>query len=349
MAVNNGPYPVAPAVEVMLTGVPQGRAGERQRGRLRLCHRRLDYRRTGPSTTSAASLGRTEGPTLTLVTAGGGDPTLRRDIESMEHYSVCVDSGGQNVAASGESDCESTSGNSWHTAAYYDIKDHNNTATVQALDGTATGEGASDVPRLLSLQRYGTIAILRWMKVDQVNGFRVTHYHVERDGVIVANDVKEDILGNVYVDLGVDINEPHVSYRVRAVNRLRVPGPWSLPAGGVLAEAPGAPTGLTATASDEVGRIDLSWFAPSAESGLSYRIEHSSDGQSYDVLVQSQSGTTYTHSRLPPAATQYYRVATLKGGVTSTWVSCPGDDEDRTWGAERPDRDGERRPWAASS
>ena len=314
MAVNNGPD-AAPSVRVtgLPTGVTESFASE---GSYDSASGVWTIGKLDTRPIRQAS-GLIPFPTLALVAAADA-PDITAAIENTQNYSVCINSDGEDVAASDQSVCESTSGNSWHTAAYYDYKDGNNTATIAVESGT--GAGAADVPRLLSLQRYGTIAILRWMKVDQVNGFRVTHYHVERDGVIVANDVKEDILGNVYVDLGVDINEPHVSYRVRAVNRLRVPGPWSLPAGGVLAEAPGAPTGLTATASDEVGRIDLSWFAPSAESGLSYRIEHSSDGLSYDVLVQSQSGPTYTHSGLRPATIQYYRVATLKGGVSSRYV-----------------------------
>ena len=70
-----------------------------------------------------------------------------------------------------------------------------------------------------------------------------------------------------------------------------------------------------------MGRIDLSWFAPSGETGLRYRIEHATDGAGpWRTLVSSQSGTTYSHDGLLSGTTHYYRVAALKGSLTSPWA-----------------------------
>ena len=302
-AVNNGPQDAA-GVEVALTGVPEGAEAFHGEGSYteRSCQsgvcegvwtignlKQKDQRRAAP---------RTAGPTLTLVTAAGGSP-ITATIESTGLYTEVVDGASE-------------------SGPYHDYDDDNNTVTVEARAGTATGEGAPGAPRSLSVQRHGGIAVLSWGEVARVHGYPVTHYHVERNGAIVAEDVMDD----VYVDLQ-DVNQPYRTYRVRAVNQFGVPGPWSLPAGGAMTAGPGAPTGLTATPSEVIGRIVLSWFAPSADTALRYRIEHSRDGGgSWTVLSESHDGLTYTHDRLPPASTQFYRVATVKDGLTSAWVNA---------------------------
>ena len=85
--------------------------------------------------------------------------------------------------------------------------------------------------------------------------------------------------------------------------------------------APGAPTGLTATA-DGGTAINLSWSAPvtagsSAITG--YRIEVSSNGGSTwtDLVANTQStATTYRHTALLPGTTRDYRVSAINGQGT---------------------------------
>ncbi len=70
-----------------------------------------------------------------------------------------------------------------------------------------------------------------------------------------------------------------------------------------------------------MGRIDLSWLAPSADAGLRYRIEHATDGAGpWDILASSHSGTTYSHTGLLSGSTHYYRVAAVQGSVTGPWA-----------------------------
>ena len=191
---------------------------------------------------------------------------------------------------------------------------------MAARPGTASEPGNAGQPRSLRVQRYGAITILWWAWMGRVNGFPVTHFQVERNGITVATDVLE----NMYVDLQGDVNQ---AYRVRAVNEFGGAGPWSRAAGasGRLEQTGtaevGAPTGVTATAGYGVGRIDLSWFAPSTDRGLRYHIEHSTDGASpWRILSSSHPGTTYPHTGLLPGTTHYYRVAAVKGSVISAWV-----------------------------
>ena len=84
----------------------------------------------------------------------------------------------------------------------------------------------------------------------------------------------------------------------------------------VAATAPGAPTGLTATASGTT-QIDLSWTAPADNGGrviTGYKIESSSDGGSnWSDLVANTSSTTttYAHTGLAGATTRHYRVSAI--------------------------------------
>ena len=324
MAVNNGPQ-AAPGVEVTLSDVPQGAQAGPSEGRYveRDCENGLCAGDWIIGNLSLRGARRASGlggaATLTLVTAAANPDPVTATIESMDDYCVRIKTAG--FAREDDLECDGTTvpaGYTEHSAAYYDHVGDNNMVTVTASAGTAPVEGVPGAPRSLRVQRHGGIAILWWAWMDTVNGFPVTHFQVERSGVILVRNILE----NQYVDLDVDVNQPHPSYRVRAVNEFGGTGPWSLPAGGAVTDPPGAPTGLTATASDVVGRIVLRWFAPSTDSSLRYRIEHSSDGQSWRVLSEGHSPRTYTHDGLPPAAIQYYRVATVKDGLTSRPISA---------------------------
>ena len=85
--------------------------------------------------------------------------------------------------------------------------------------------------------------------------------------------------------------------------------------------APGAPTGLTATA-DRQTVIDLSWTAPTdtgAAAITGYRIEVLPDGGSTwtDVVADTGStGTTYRHPNRTPGATYQYRVSAINSAGT---------------------------------
>ncbi len=87
--------------------------------------------------------------------------------------------------------------------------------------------------------------------------------------------------------------------------------------------APGAPTGLTATASGTT-RIDLSWTAPADNGGSAitgYKIEVSSDsGSSWTDLVANTASTTttYEHTGLAAGTTRHYRVSAINSIGTST-------------------------------
>ena len=84
----------------------------------------------------------------------------------------------------------------------------------------------------------------------------------------------------------------------------------------VVAEVPGAPTGLSAAPNGTTG-IDLSWTAPADDGGRvisGYKIEVSTDGgASWTVLVANtgSTDTTYAHSGLTAGSTRHYRVSAI--------------------------------------
>ena len=87
--------------------------------------------------------------------------------------------------------------------------------------------------------------------------------------------------------------------------------------------APGAPTGLTATASGQAW-IELAWTAPVHVGGRAvtgYRIEVSPNGSSWSDLVlvaaTRSTATTYVHKGLSRGATRHYRVSAINVVGTS--------------------------------
>ena len=103
---------------------------------------------------------------------------------------------------------------------------------------------------------------------------------------------------------------------VRATNA-EGDGAWSFPGTGRTgASVPGAPTGLSATASGST-QIDLSWTAPGSDGGSSitgYKIEISSDGGAnwtVHVATTGNPATTYSHIGLAAGTTRHYRVSAI--------------------------------------
>ncbi len=99
----------------------------------------------------------------------------------------------------------------------------------------------------------------------------------------------------------------------------------------VTATAPGAPTGLTATASGQT-TINLSWTAPTNTGGAAitgYRVEVSPTGTGDTwtnlVLNTNSTATTYAHTGLTAGTTRHYRVRAINSvdpGAASNVVSA---------------------------
>ena len=109
--------------------------------------------------------------------------------------------------------------------------------------------------------------------------------------------------------------------QVRATNA-EGDGDWSFPGTGRTgASAPGAPTGLSATANGAT-QIDLAWTAPASSGGSpisGYRIESSPDGTSSWSDLEANTNntdTTYAHTGLAGGTTRHYRVSAINDSGT---------------------------------
>ncbi len=103
--------------------------------------------------------------------------------------------------------------------------------------------------------------------------------------------------------------------------------------------APGAPTGLTATANGP-SRIDLAWTAPAGTAITGYKIEVSPNGSSSwsDLVANTgNTATTYAHMGLNAATTRHYRVSAINAvGTSAASNSAEATTEEATTTAPPP-------------
>ena len=261
VARNHGPD-AAPAVRVTLTGVPKDSEAFTSRGSYvydpdtcgadGLCQgvwtigEMLD-------TVSAKYGGGPDGEVLTIIPAAGGSGPITATIENTQDYSVTIDG-------------------TTHTTNYYDYLDHNDENVEIALRSTPSGAvpGRSGAPTLLRALKFAFAALLDWQPVERLNGWPVTHYEVQRQRGTFWEPLSSSVAGTMYADLnpGQELR----AYRVRAVNRFGVYGPWSLPSDHGQPQfysgddARTAPREFTATVSLDGTRVDLNWL-PAATGG----------------------------------------------------------------------------------
>ncbi len=253
-----------------------------------------------------------DGEVLTIITSAASAPDITATIANTQDYAVCIDSSGNDVAAASEAACTATSGNTWHTTEYYDYIPGNNRATIAARAGT--GEGHPDAARGLRVMETRVGNILMWQPVKSVNGFRVSHYEVERWASRWTP--LAGARGNLYFDMG---RQSNTDYRVRAVNEFGHEGPWS-----ITGRPPDAPGNFTVELSDSGNGAVLSWTEPASPSpitGYVIDISDSAEGDSRtnDATVAANV-TTYTHTGLSPGDVKFYRVQARNRDGVGPWT-----------------------------
>ncbi len=217
-ALNNGPD-AAPAVEVALSGVPEGAEPMLTDGAYRevacqdgLCDAIWDLGQM-PLSAGRISSGLTEFPTLTLIApAGSTAPDISASIANTRDYSVVIDG-------------------TTYSTNYLDYYDDNDSDVIVAR----AGAGDPGKPSV-EAQAYPQppTAVLRWDPVERVNRWPVSHYQVWRSDASCrlpdSYDTLDRVNDAVFVDnLGPRGFDELVCYYVRAVNDLGVPGNWSAP------------------------------------------------------------------------------------------------------------------------
>ena len=333
MAVNKGPD-TAPAVQVTLTGAPEGAEAIPSQGRYdeRDCQNGLcegvwtvGYLAPGYAHRAFSGIDG-EGAALTLITATG-DP-ITAAIENTQDY--CVRTKTSDRSPGNDLECAEGSvpaGYTEHSVPYYDHVEGNNTATIAAHAGSGLGLSA---PKGVKVMETPVANILTWQPVEKLYGYVVSHYEVQRSAspwMTLALDVAAT-KNPIYLDYAPGDNP---DYRVRAMNELGIPGQWSQQATSLL--EPGRPKSFTAAGqSDTVA--GLSWGAPDTVDGVTvtgYDLEFSKDrGATWTSLAApatlGQGATSYTHTEatltaasLTPDILRQYRLRTV-GTVESTTV-----------------------------
>ena len=154
---------------------------------------------------------------------------------------------------------------------------------------------------------------LSWTAPSNDGGTAVTGYRIEvsPDGQSWNDRVADtSSTATSYAHTGLAPGTTR-HYRVSAINAVGT-GSASSSDSATTFSAPGAPTGLTATAAGQAGVV-LAWTAPSSDGGspiTGYRIDYSSDGASYTSLVANSRNTStgYSDTRGLSSGTHYYRI-----------------------------------------
>ncbi len=189
---------------------------------------------------------------------------------------------------------------------------------------------APDAPTGLTATASGpTIINLSWTAPSNTGGADITGYRIEVSPNGTSNWTNQQAntrsTATTYAHTGLSATTTR-HYRVRAINSVNSGAPSNVAnATTAAATAPGAPTGLTATADGQT-IINLSWTAPTNTGGApitGYQIEVSPSGTSnWSDLVANTTATTYAHTGLSAGVTRHYRVRAINsvgpGAVSAT-------------------------------
>ena len=219
------------------------------------------------------------------------------------------------------------------TTRHYRVSAINSVGTGAAsnVDNATTDAAATTVPGAptsLTATASGTTTIdLSWTAPSDNGGSAITGYRIEvsPNGTSSWTNrvTNTGTTTTSYSHTGLSAGTTR-HYRVSAINSVGT-GTASNVDNATTDDAattvPGAPTGLTATASG-TSTINLTWDAPSNDGGASitgYRIEVSPNGTSSWTERVANTGTTttsYSHTGLAPGTTRYYRVSAINAVST---------------------------------
>ena len=225
---------------------------------------------------------------------------------------VCATSAGKVTVGRPETECHGR-----HEGTACDYKPDNNTATIRARGGGASGtRGAGSGGPMAP--RFANTAVLNWEAVPHVNDWPVHRYQVQYLNGDNWLDLAE-VAGSQtqFPDTGAGSGR---AYRVRAVNEAGVPGFWSRSASRVTYRQASPPLNVSAEVG-KAGEIIVSWEASSDDGGSTithYQVQWSRNGTSgwsSACRTDNASQHTCTATGIPSGETRYYRVAAYAGGL----------------------------------
>ena len=229
----------------------------------------------------------------------------------------------------------------------------------------AIGAVAPDAPLGVGALAQSPSAIgIAWNPPVSTGGAPITAYRIEfsTDGAfwsVLVSNFTSTSTSYRHADLKP---ATRYHYRVFAINKAGRSAPSEVVHATTLADLPGVPERLTATATSAT-QISLSWHEPRYTGGVpitGYEIETSANGETWVRLTTSpDDATVFKHTGLTPATVYHYRVAAInrvgksdpsRGVFAQTQAALPGrptelrataqshDEIHLTW--MKPDSDG---------
>lgn len=259
---------------------------------------------------------------------------IERSTDAGSTWNVLVSNTGSGSTA------YSDTGLTANTSYAYRVSAINSVGTSsQSNVSSATTGVASTVPQ--SPTGLGATATsssqinLSWSAPADNGGSQITGYQIERsqDNGNTWSDVVSNTgsVSTTYSDTGLSPSTTY-TYRVSAINSVGTSSPSNTASAttDIQTSVPQPPTGLTAT-SVSSSTINLSWNAPGNDGGspiTGYKIERSTNGGSWSVIVSNTGGqsTTYSNSGLLPLMTYSYRVS----AINSVGISSPSNTASST-------------------
>ena len=203
----------------------------------------------------------------------------------------------------------------------------NGAGTASNVDSATTDASVPGAPTGLTATASGATQIdLSWSAPGSTGGSAITGYKIEvsPNGTSGWTDqvANTNSTATTYAHTGLAAGDTR-HYRVSAINTNGAGTASNVDSATTDASVPGAPTGLTATASGAT-QIDLSWSAPGSTGGSAitgYKIEVSPNGTSGwtdQVADTNSTATTYAHTGLAAGDTRHYRVSAINTNGAGT-------------------------------
>ena len=244
------------------------------------------------------------------------------------------------------------------TTRHYRVSAINSVGTGAAsnIDDATTDDAATTVPGAptgLTATASGSTRInLSWTAPADNGGSAITGYTIEVSPNGTSSSWTDRVANTgttttTYSHTGLSAGTTR-HYRVSAINSVGTGAASNIDdatTDDAATTVPGAPTGLTATASGST-RINLSWTAPADNGGSAitgYTIEVSPNGTSSSwtdrVANTGTTTTTYSHTGLSAGTTRHYRVSAINSvgtGAASNIDDATTDDAATTVPGARP-------------